>query len=316
MEWLRNSLGALFSKAPSKPDGRPKLSKIEKKSALKTKRRKTFTLDNPHVVELNNRISEYRQKNPYGVCRVCNKNTHNTEDHDAVMRLIRQKAQSKRQRTIATVGRRGNKWTMKRRPPPQRKPIEISPFICLDEHMQSRYRFDEVMFDEAWTLVTHCINEAPYADLFNAISRTGQYVMEDDGTNRVYRDDWQDCCPDEVKQIAREMAQKFLDNGVITLYVLSKGSVHLYCTICYAVIRLYLDHLEWEDVHRTTEFEECLMEHAHIDVIHTGRRLVSAIVSNKMICDRMQLGEYSGRIVDAVRYEGEGEGEGEDEGEV
>lgn len=314
---LRESFSTLFAKPSPKPvDGRPaphQLDKIKKIFAVKTKRRKSFSVNNPSVVELTERINEYRKKNPYGVCGVCQKNTHATEDHDAVMKLVRQKAQSKRKRTIAAVGlkkRRGNKWSVKRRPPPKRKPVEISPFICLDESMRSRYQFVDAEFEEAWTLVTRCINEAPYPGLFNAVSH-GQYVMDDDRTNRVYRDDWPGCCPDEVKHIARDMAQEFIGNGIITYQVLSNGPVYLYSAICYAVVRLYLDQLEWEDVHLTTDFHDCMFD-AGMDVSRIGERLVSAIMSDEIICDRMRLGEYSGRIVDAVRYEGEGECECED----
>ena len=321
MDWLRRSLGAVFSKSPPKPvDGRPtprKVSRNAKKVAVVTKRRKSFSVNNPSVVELTERINEYRKKNPYGVCGVCKKNTHATEDHDAVMKLVRQKAQSKRKRTIDAVGlkkRRGNKWSVKRRPPPKRKPVEISPFTCLDESMRSRYQFVDAEFEEAWTLVTRCINEAPYPGLFNAVSQAGQYVLEDPRTNRVYRNDWTGCCPAEVKHIARDMAQKFIGNGIITYQVLSNGPVYLYCAICYAVVRLYLDQTEWEDVHMTTEFHDCMFD-ADMDVSRIGERLVSAIMSDEIICDRMQLGEYSRRIVDAVRYEGEGEGEGEGEEE-
>jgi hypothetical protein len=311
MEWLRS----WFKPTPNPVDGRPtprQLAKIQKSSAVKTKRRRTFAVDNPSVVELTERINAHRQKNPYGVCGVCNKNTHITEDHDAVMKLARQKAQSKRKRTIAAVGmkkRRGHKWTVKRRPPPKRKPIEISPFTCLDESMRSRYQFNKAEFEEAWTLVTRCINEAPYPGLLYAVSQDGQHVMESDRINRVYRDDWPGCCPDEVKHIARDMAQEFIGNGIITYQVLSKGPVYLYCAICYAVVRIYLDQLEWEDVHMTAEFHNCMFD-ADMNVSLIGERLVNAIITDEIICDRMQLGEYSRRIVDAVRYEGEGEGEG------
>jgi len=317
---LRESFSALFSKPTPKPvDGRPtprQLAKIQKRYVVKTKRRTTFSVNNPSVVELTERINEYRKKNPYGVCGVCNKNTHATEDHDAVMKLVRQKAQSKRKRTIAAVGmkkRRGHKWTVKRRPPPKRKPIEISPFTCLDESMRSRYQFNEAEFEEAWTLVTRCINKAFYPELFYAVSRE-QYIREEDGTYRRYRDDWPGCCPNEVKQIARDMAQEFLDNGIITYQVFSKGPVYLYCAICYAVVRIYLDQLEWEDVHRATQFHDCMFD-AGMDVSRIGERLVNAIISDEIICDRMQLGKYNHLILIAAGFVGEGEGECECEGE-
>ena len=70
MDWLRRSLGAVFSKSPPKPvDGRPaprQLAQIQKSSAVKTKRRKSFSVNNPSVVELTERINEYRKNNPYG----------------------------------------------------------------------------------------------------------------------------------------------------------------------------------------------------------------------------------------------------------
>ena len=312
---LRESLSALFSKPTPKPvDGRPtprQLAKIQKRYVVKTKRRTTFPVNNPSVVELTERINEYRKKNPYGVCGVCNKNTHATEDHDAVMKLVRQKAQSKRKRTIAAVGmkkRRGHKWTVKRRPPPKRKPIEISPFTCLDESMRSRYQFNEDEFKAAWTLVTRCINEAYNPDLFHVVAHDGQLLTNEAGTYRMYRDDWEDCCPDEVKQIARVMAQEFLNKGVITYHVLSNGLVYLYCAICYAVVRIYLDQLEWDDVHRATQFHDCMF-YAGMDVSRIGERLVNAIISDEIICDRMQLGKYNHLILIAAGFEGEGEGE-------
>ena len=296
---VKNRFSNTQSKDMSPVDGRPtprQLKNKERRKATISKRRQTHSVHNPSVVELTERINEYRQKNPYGVCSVCNKNTHITEDHDAVVKLARQKAQSKRKRTIAAVGmkkKRGNKWTMKRRPLPKRKPIEISPFICLDEHMQLRYQFNNEEFEQAWTTIADLINSAYSPDLFRAVSHEGQYVM-DGTTHRTFRDDWQECCPDKVKQIAREMAQKFLENGVITRDVLyHQSNLYLYYNVCYAAIHLYLVHAEWEEVY------------LQVTDVEIGKRLVSAIVSNERICDRMQLGEYSARLMDVVRNEDE-----------
>ena len=188
---------------------------------------------------------------------------------------------------------------MKRRPPPKRKLIEISPFICLDEHMRTKYQFNDDEFEKAWTTVKDLVNSAYSPDLFRAVSQDGQYVMEDDGTTyRTLRDDWQECCPDEVKQIAREMAQKFLYNGIITRDVLyNQSNTYLYYNVCYAAIHLYLVHAEWEEVYLA------------VTGVEIGKRMVSAIVSNEIICGRMQLGEYSARLMDVVRNEGEGEEE-------
>jgi hypothetical protein len=305
--WLQSIWSGLktrFSNTQTKDtppvDGRPTPRQLQMNARRKSgisKRRQVYSVHNPSLIELNQRFNEYRQKNPYGVCRVCNKNTHITEDHDAVVKLARQKAQSKRKRTIAAVGMkkaRGHNWTIKRRPLPKRKPIEISPFICLDEHMQLRYQFNNEEFEQAWTTMTDLINSSYSPDLFRAVSQAGQYIMEEDGTTyRTFRDDWPGCCPDKVKQIAREMAQKFLENGIITRDVLYyQSKLYLYYNVCYAAIHLYLVHAEWEEVY------------LEVTDVEIGKRLVSAIVSNERICDRMQLGEYSARLMDVVRNEG------------
>jgi hypothetical protein len=121
--------------------------------------------------------------------------------------------------------------------------------------------------------------------------------MESDGSARVYRDDWHPCCPDEVKAIARDMAAEFMRERV-TMRNAVMTVEPLYPTICYAVVRVYLDALEWEDLHESRAFEACL------DKTY-GERLVGAMLTNETICKRMQLGKYLTRIVDAVRHEGE-----------
>jgi hypothetical protein len=185
--------------------------------------------------------------------------------------------------------------------------VPISPFICLDEGMRSA--FDEDAFERAWTLVTGCINAVPgqMSRLFYARIEGGHVVRESDGSARVYRDDWHTqwkgagCCPPEVKAIARDMATDFITEGVIM-----RNSVMsmepLYTTICYAVVRVYLDELEWEDLHESREFEACL---GMAGIKTYGERLVGAMMSDETICKIMQLGKYVTRIVDAVRQEGE-----------
>lgn len=324
LQSIKSGLKSLLSKTKETPpvDGRPTHRQLELKQRRKSgisKRRKVYPVHNPSLIELNQQINEYRQKNPYGVCSVCNKNTHITEDHDAVVKLARQKAQSKRKRTIAAVGMkktRGHNWTIKRRPLPKRKPIEISPFSCLDDAMKVNpmYRFDDAAFDKAWDVVSGCVSARldQNPDLLNALTRTGEMIEDSTGKYRVYRDDWKGCCPPVVKDIAREMAHEFMEHGVIMWLAISRGIQYLYCCICYAVIRIYLDHLEWEDMHRSYEFEECMDALAQ-DVKPYGERLVGAIMTNELICDKMRLGKYSGRIVDAVRHEGEEGEEWEDE---
>jgi hypothetical protein len=68
------------------------------------------------------------------------------------------------------------------------------------------------------------------------------------------------------------------------------------------VVRVYLDELEWEDLHESHAFEACL---GMAGIKTYGERLVGAMMSDETICKRMQLGKYVTRIVDAVRQEGE-----------
>jgi hypothetical protein len=187
--------------------------------------------------------------------------------------------------------------------------VSISPFICLDEGMRSA--FDKAAFERAWTLVTGCINAVPdqVPRLFHARTEEGaQVIMESDGSARVYRDDWHPCCPSKVKAIAQNMSDKFMTNGVTMRHAVMTVEP-LYTTICYAVVRVYLDALEWEDLHESRAFEPCLDMAGMTGIKTYGERLVGAIVANEAICKKMRLGGYLTRIVDAVRHEGE---EGED----
>ena len=272
------------------------------------------------MVEWGNQIHDFSRKYPYGRCTRCQKTTHDTEDHDAAVKLARQKAQARRKRTIGRKKQttRGHNWTAKRKPLPKRKPLETSPFSCLDDAMKMNpmYRFNEDAFDQAWDVVSGCVSARldQNPDLLNALTRTGEMIEDSPGKYRVRRDDWMGCCPPEVKNIAREMAIEFMEHGVIMWLAISRGIQHLYCCICYAVIRIYLDHLEWEDMHRSCEIEECMDALAQ-DVKPYGERLVGAIATNELICGNMRLGKYSGRIVDAVRHEGEEEWEDEEDEE-
>ena len=135
--------------------------------------------------------------------------------------------------------------------------------------------------------------------------------MEQDGKPRVYRDDWhkqwkrQGCCPDEVRDIARDMMQELIKEGVITQRAFFRGIEHLYLSTCYAVIRVYLDQLEWEDVHESPEFEECLEEHGAHAVKPSGEVIVGAMLSDELLCKKMRLGKYTTSLVNAVQHEGE-----------
>ena len=306
-DWVTSRFSRKSS--PPKPDGRP-TRKQQAVAALIRRGRKQYEVLNPDAVELGARVQEFSRQNPYGRCDKCKKNTHNTEDHDAVIALAKRNRAAKRSRSAQTVKNRARgimKTTAKGNP----KPMVISPFICLDDGM--RHAFDESMFDRAWSFVKGCINVVPRRNpgLFNALTLTGQVLRESDGTPRVYRDDWHTqwkrmgCCPPEVKTIARDMAQEFMANGVTTRFAFGQGMEYLYYSICYAVIRLYLDSLEWEDVYLSEEFELCMDDEGMRGVKTNGERLVMFILANDAICKKMRLGKYMTRVVDAVRHEGD-----------
>jgi hypothetical protein len=107
------------------------------------------------------------------------------------------------------------------------------------------------------------------------------------------------------------MATEFMTTGVTMRHAVMTVEP-LYTTICYAVVRVYLDALEWEDLHESRAFEPCLDMAGMTGIKTYGERLVGAMMSDETICKRMQLRNYVTQIVDAVRHEGE---EGDDEGE-
>ena len=275
-----------------KPNVQPK-PKPKPKRTIK-KRRVHYTVDNPSVIETGESVQEFSRAHPYGRCTICDATTHSTIDHDAPLVRNRMRKQSRMQTRSLT-----------RKHKHKARGVSISPFICLDEGMRSA--FDKAAFERAWTLVTGCINAVPdqVPRLFHARTEEGGHVIqESDGSARVYRDDWHPCCPPEVKAIARDMAAEFITAGVIM-----RNSVMtvepLYTTICYAVVRVYLDALEWEDLHESRAFEPCLDVAGMTGIKTYGERLVGAMLTNETICKRMQLGKYLTQIVNAVRHEGE-----------
>ena len=285
-----------FSRKSSPPpkDGRP-TRKQQSIAALRL-RKQRFPVLNPAAVELGDRVQAFSRQNPYGRCDKCKKNTHNTEDHDAVIAL------AKRKRAAKTAKRGIAKANA----------MFISPFICLDEGM--RRAFDENVFDRAWKSVKGCINVVHdrHPGLYGVFTRAGEEIRESDGTQRVYRDDWHTqwkgrmgCCPEEVKDIARDMVREFMEKGVTTRFAFGQGIEFLYYSICYAVIRLYLDTLEWENVHTSGVLDGCMDTHGMLGVKTNGERLVMFIVANDPICKTLRLGKYLSRVVDAVRHEGE-----------
>jgi hypothetical protein len=310
--WVSTVVNQLSRKSsPPKMDGRPTRKVADRRAAFIRNKRKSFAVLNPSAVELGHKFQDFSRRYPYGRCAVCKKHTHNTADHDAVI------AFAKRKRAAKTAKNRAK--GIAKAP----KAAYIPPFICLDEGM--RHAFDEETFDRTWKSVKGCINVvlSKMPGLFNVRTRVdGEEITESDGNPRVYRDDWYNqwkgmgCCPEEVENIAREMTQEFMTNGVTTRFAFVQGIEYLYYCICYAVIRVFLDMLEWEFMHMADQFEICMNDHRMRGVKANGEELAMFMVSDHLICDKMRLGKYLSRLVDAVRHEGEeGMEHDEDDGE-
>ena len=274
------------------PNAVPNVQHVQPKPKRTIKKRRVhYAVNNPSVVEMGASVKEFSRAYPYGRCTLCDATTHSTIDHDAPLVRNRMRKQSRMQTRSLT-----------RKHKHKARGVPVSPFICFDEGMRST--FDEAAFERAWTLVTDCINAVHQDNPEMFYTRDGVHVIMDDGVPRMYRDDWDGCCPPEVKAIARDMAAEFMREGV-TMRNAVMTVEPLYTTICYAVVRIYLDALEWEYLHESYALEQCL------DKTY-GERLVGAIIANEPICKKMRLGGYLTRIVDAVRREGEVGEEGED----
>jgi hypothetical protein len=304
-DWVRSRLSRKSS--PPKMDGRPTRKVADRRVAFIRNKRKSFAVLNPSAVELGYKFQDFSRRYPYGRCAVCKKHTHNTVDHDAVIAFARRK------RAAKTAKNRANGIA---KAPAKSKAAYIPPFICLDEGM--RHAFDEETFDKAWKSVKGCINVVLYKmpGLLNVRTRVdGEEIIDSDGNPRVYRDDWykqwkgMGCCPKKVENIAREMTQEFMTNGVTTRFAFVQGIEYLYYCICYAVIRVYLDMLEWEFMHMSDQFEICMDSYRMRGVKANGEELVMFMMSDHLICDKMRLGKYVSKVVDAVRHEGEEEGD-------
>ncbi len=279
-----------FSRKSPKSDGRfsRKSPKSDGWVSRKLQGRKRFPVLNPAAVKLWKPFQAFSLQNPYGQCDKCKEYTHNTEDHDAVIALAK-----KRTKTAKSP-----------------KAIIISPFICLDEGMRHGHVFNEEIFRKAWNIVRGCINVVPDENpgLYDVFTRAGEEIRESDGTQRVYRDDWhtqwkgRKCCPEEVKAIARAMTQEFMQKGVTMRFALVKIEFLYYC-ICYAVIRIYLDMLEWEDVHKSQRLAVWMDTRKLHGVKTNGELLVRFIAADDLICKKMRLGQYLSDLVNAVRHE-------------
>jgi len=298
------------SSAVLAPDAVATTPKPKPKPKRTIKKRKVhYTVDNPSVHEMVASVQEFSQVHPYGRCTICDAITHSTIDHDAPLVRKHMWKQARKQ-TRSLTRKHKHKF----------RGVPVSPFICLDEGM--RGVFVEDAFDRAWDRVTGCINAVHQANPEMFYTRDGVHVIMDDGVPRVYRDDWDGCCPPEVKAIAHDMATEFMTKGVTMRHAVMTVEP-LYNTICYAVVSIYLDEAEWDDLHKSHAFEQCLDDESMHGVKTHGERLVRAIIANEPICKRMRLGGYLTRIVGAVWDEGdegddegdEGDDEGDDEGE-
>ena len=247
------------------------------------RRRTSFTVHNPSVIRMAEQMIEFSQAHPYGRCTICDSTSHNTPDHWNVMK---------------------------------KQDYEVNPashFVC-----EQNLTHNPILFDEAWQMIVDCLNEAALQTkyLFAEISRIKnekgeeglvEYVLGSDGRPRLTRETWSEqwqggvCCPDEIKEIAREMANDFIHHGVITEVGHRRDLKFMYFSICCAVIRVFLDQLELQDAYLLNLFKTCLRNTDVLSAVPDGHAIVIAMLTNKPICrEGLKLGKYLSRLVNAV----------------
>ena len=268
----------------SVPEAAVSLQPVKFKAANK-RRRTFFPVENPSVIQMAKQMIEFSQAHPYGRCTRCDSTSHNTPDHWNVMK---------------------------------KQDYEVSPasrFVC-----EQNLTHNPILFDEAWQMIVDCLNEAALQTkyLFAEISRIKnekgeeglvEYVLGSDGRPRLTRETWSEqwqrqggvCCPDEIKEIAREMANDFIHHGVITELGHRRDLKFMYFSICYAVIRVFLDQLELQDAYLVNLFKTCLRNTDVLSAVPDGNAIVIAMLTNKPICrEGLKLGKYLSRLVNAV----------------
>jgi hypothetical protein len=274
----------------SVPEAAVSLQPVKLLKAAK-KRGRTFPVENPSVIQMAEQIDKYRKDHPYGRCTICDSTSHNTPDHWNVMK---------------------------------KQDYEVNPashFVCEQNLTHNPILFDPKLFDEAWQMIVDCLNEAALQTkyLFAEISRIKnekgeeglvEYVLGSDGRPRLTRETWSEqwqrqggvCCPDEIKEIAREMANDFIHHGVITEVGHRRADLKfMYFSICYAVIRVFLDQLELQDAYLLNLFKTCLRNTDVLSAVPDGQAIVIAMLTNKPICrEGLKLGKYLSRLVNAV----------------
>jgi hypothetical protein len=235
--------------------------------ALVGVRKKSYTIPiAPKILEAHKRMHEAHERFPYGRCTICDSDTHITKDHSTVKK----------------------KFSTTRKP-------EFR-FVCNEQSAV----FQQRLFDDSWTVIQGQINEA-------ARVNPGLFHEKKRGSWKSQWNSGKCCCPSEIKTIASDMVRLFTENGVTTKFAHTKlDPIFLYLSICYAVVRVFLDQLEWESVHNLDSFRMYFhMPHNEaLEVIRDGQAIVIAMVTNQPICNaRVTLGIFLTRLVNWVRDE-------------
>lgn len=157
---------------------------------------------------------------------------------------------------------------------------------------EKKYEFkSDDDFDESWDVITGRINAhmQSYAELGKQESCPADEVKAVAWKMAQFRDDWIECCPDELRAIALEMVTEFLSRGInFTPNERKLTNFQLGDCICLAVIMFYLNQLEWEYAYITNIIVKPYRHHANIIVV-------------AMLTDAFNLAKYEKRIIDLVR---------------
>lgn len=251
-----------------------------------------YPVYNPSVVDRGTAISNYAkeyEKHPYGICSECfengiTDNTHSAVDHYAPLQRER---------------RYKNKQ-------PIRINTYISPFICLDDHMKTKYQYDESLYETVWTNLSYCINQVlvRFPTLYNVYSKYPNAIYDREGP-RIYRDDWRKFNYPQLKKIAQKLAKELLSNGIILRSVITHGinhgMQHYAETICYTIIRIYLDLTEWQNIYKNYAFDDILNEQGIYNCKEAAQHIINAILCGTTICKTVRIDKYLKDILQFVR---------------
>jgi len=168
--------------------------------------------------------------------------------------------------------------------------------------MKTKYQYDESLYETVWTNLSYCINQVlvRFPTLYNVYSKYPDAIHDKEGP-RIYRDDWREFNYPQLKKIAQKLAMELLSNGIILRSVITYGMQHYAQTICYTIIRIYLDLTEWQNIYKNYAFDDILEEENIYHCKEAAQHIINAIICGTTICKTVRIDKYLKDILQFVR---------------